>query len=660
MRQALLAQCIASANAANQRGEFAAALAWCRQALHLQPDLAEAWYNQGLAHAGLKQRAEALTAFERTRRLTSRSAEAQNSIGLQLLDLGELNAAQRCIESALRISPDYAFALANLGRLHAQRRELAQAEAATRRAIALRPELAPLHVNLAGILNARCQYSDAEAACREALRLDPVTQGAWANLASALSRQKRHEEAAICRAKCLELDADAEFMLGEMLHELMHCCAWEGLDDARAALREGIARGAAATSPFPVLTLYDDPALQRRAAEIYVAKVCPSDAALGALARGTRRDRARIGYFSPDFREHALSYLMAEVFERHDRERFEVYGFSYGPDDDSPMRKRVAAAFDVFVDIRDTDDRGAAKLGRTHDIDIAVDLAGYTTGGRPGIFACRAAPLQVAYLGYLGTSGASYIDYLLADPILIPEAARAHYSEKIAYLPCYQANDSLRPLSGRAWTRADLGLPETGVVFCCFNNAYKITPETFASWMRILGQVDGSVLLLFAEAGPVGANLKREAGRHGVDAGRVIIAGKLPRPDYLTRFRAADLFLDTHPYNAGTTASDALWAGLPVLTRAGNAFACRMAASLLTALGMPELIADSTEDYQARAVALASNPSRLAELKAKLARQLRVAPLFDTVRFTRSLEAAYTAMRARQEAGLPPEDLRTS
>jgi predicted O-linked N-acetylglucosamine transferase (SPINDLY family) len=414
------------------------------------------------------------------------------------------------------------------------------------------------------------------------------------------------------------------------------------------------------TTPFPFLAMLDDPALHRMAARIYTEAKCPENSALGPLPK-RRPGKIRIGYYSADFHNHATTHLMAQALEAHDRGRFEVYGFSFGPDESDAMRRRVFAACDKFLDVRNASDGEIAQLSRQLGIDIAVDLKGHTQNSRPGIFAGRAAPLQAQYIGYPGTMGAAYMDYVIADKIVIPPGAEADYDEKILRLPhSYQANDSTRKISSKTTTREDAGLPPSGFVFCSFNNNYKILPDTFASWMRILTAVDGSVLWLLEDNALAAANLRRHAADRGVDPARLVFAGRVPLEDHLARHRLADLFLDTWPYNAHTTASDALWTGLPVLTRMGKAFAGRVAASLLTALDLPELITASTEDYEKRAVELARNPEKHAALRAKLAANRTTMPLFDGKLIARHLEAGYEMIHARQQSGLPPDHIEVS
>ena len=657
MQAQILARCVNAAHAANVRGEFAASADWCRQALQLAPDLPEAWYNLGVALRGLGNRDEAIAALARAGARTQNSAEAQNNIGLELIELDALPEAERCLARALVLAPGYAFAHSNMGKLRIRQKRFDEAENAFRRALELKPDLAPAYVNLGGALNAKRSYGAAEAACRRAIELDPTSADAWRNRATALAGLKQYGPAAESAERCLALDPRAKFIRGAMLHNRMKICDWTSFDADVAELLRAIGRGEKASYPFPVLGLTADAAVQRRAAEVYVADEFPERRDLGPPCKYSRHERIRVGYYSADFRDHAVSILMAEVFELHDKDRFELFGFAFGQESRDEMRQRVSAAFGTFIDARNKSDREIAELSREHEIDIAVDLGGFTEDCRVGIFAMRAAPVQVSYIGYLGTTGAPYIDYLLADETIIPAESRRHYVEKIAYLPSYQANDSKRLISARVWSREELGLPGAGIVFGNFNNNYKITPGIFDSWMRILERVNGSVLLLYADSEMAASNLGKEAERRGIDARRVVFAPRLPAAEYLARYRVVDLFLDTHPYNGGTTASDALWVGIPVLTYAGESFASRVAASLLNAIGLRELVTTRQDDYETRAVELATSPGYLAALKQKLATNRLSMPLFDAPLFTRRIEAAYTSMYERFQADLPPDDL---
>ncbi len=412
-----------------------------------------------------------------------------------------------------------------------------------------------------------------------------------------------------------------------------------------------------AINPFPLLALVDDGLLSKQCAEIYIHDKHPLNLSLGQIPKSLKREKICIGYFSADFRHHAVSILTAELYELHNKDQFEIIAFSYGPDDKSFIRLRLNNAFNKFIDVSNMSDKSVAKLARELGVDIAVDLGGFTAQARTGIFAHRAAPIQVSYIGYLGTMGGEYMDYLLADKTIIPLGFENCYSEKIAYLPSYQVNDRKRIISDKKFIRQDLGLPDNGFVFCCFNSSYKILPATFDAWMRILKAVDGSVLFLYAESPWTEDNLKKEAGVRGVCGSRLVFSKFCASDEYLAHYRACDLFLDTSPYNAGTTASDALWAGLPVLTLMGKSFSSRVAASILNAIKLPELITNTPEEYEAKAIELASNHQKLAEIKQKLADNRSSTPLFDAPLFTKNLEAVYTQMMKVYWDDLPPEHI---
>ena len=443
------------------------------------------------------------------------------------------------------------------------------------------------------------------------------------------------------------------FLYGQRLHVKMQICDWCGIETEFALLAEKIQAGEKISPPFELLGISGSAQLQRKAAEVWIANKFPAMNVLPKISRYPEHGKIRVGYFSADFRCHPVAFLTAELFEKHDRSIFEITAFAFGSDRKDEMRSRLELAFDHFVDVRNLSDKEVAQLSRNMEIDIAVDLGGHTINSRPGIFAMRAAPLQVSYIGYLGTMGADYMDYLIADPVIVPEQAQQHYVEKIVYLPSYQANDSKRRIADTIFTREQLGLPEKGFVFCSFNNSFKITPESFSSWMRILNAVENSVLLLLADNESVERNLKNAAVLRDVAADRLIFGKRMSLPDYLARYRTADLFLDTRPYNAGTTASDALWAGLPVLTCMGEAFASRVAASLLTAIGLPELITTTQQQYEALAIELATHSIKLAAIKEKLAQNRLTTPLFDIQLFTDNIENAYIQMYQRYRASLP-------
>jgi predicted O-linked N-acetylglucosamine transferase (SPINDLY family) len=519
-------------------------------------------------------------------------------------------------------------------------------------AIRLNPDHAEAHHGRGCALHAQLAYEAAIECYDQAIRLKPDYANAHANRGNALLALKQYSSALAGFDRALALQPDYEYLRGTRLYTKRQLCDWHNADGDLAQLEAAIARSERVALPFATLALTASPALQKRAAEIYVADKHPPRPDAAPILPYAAHSRIRIGYFSADFHNHATSYLMAELFERHDRTRFEILGFSFGPDTGDPVRRRVSAAMDRFLDVRSLTDHDVAQLSRSLEVDIAVDLKGFTRDHRAGIFAHRAAPIQVNYLGYPGTMGAPWIDYLIADSTLIPACDRRHYTEKIVCLPgTYQPNDARRPIAATTPTRAVEGLPETGFVFCCFNNTYKIAPAVFALWMRILARVEGSVLWLLEDNPATIANLRAEAARRGISPERLIFAHPQPLADHLARHALAGLFLDTTPYNAHTAASDALWAGLPILTLPNETFAGRVAASLLRATSLPEpaltgLIAATESEYEQRAVALAQDPERLLSLRTHLLQSRATAPLFDTATFTRHLEAAYTAMHS--------------
>jgi predicted O-linked N-acetylglucosamine transferase (SPINDLY family) len=645
-------------NALNGLGRYQEALESCDQAILLKPGFAKAHANRGNALNGLRRYQEAVASFDTAIQLDPRYAEAYNNRGSALHRLRQFQAALESFDKALLLKPEYAVAWCNRGSaLH----ELQQYRAALEsfdKALLLDAEFAEAHSNRGNTLHRLQEYQAAAESCDKAIALKPEFAEAWYNRGNALLGVQNYPAALESFNQALLLRPKYEYVHGMQVHMKQHLCDWADIEGQCRRLEAEIERGEKAASPFLMLAVSDSAALQKKAAEIYARDKYPPLLASAASPRHPRRDKIRVGYFSADYFNHATCYLMAELFERHDKGKFEILAFSFGPDVKDEMRQRVSAAVDRFVDVRSLPDEDVARLSRELEVDIAVDLKGFTKDSRAGIFAGRAAPIQASYLGYPCTTGAAFMDYLIADRTLIPEASQRFYSEKIVYLPgCYQVNDSRRAISARPCTRSEEGLPERGFVYCCFNNNYKIGPERFDRWMRILGRVEGSVLWLLEDNPWAGKNLRREAARRGIAPERLIFARRLPLAEHLARHRLANLFLDTFPCNAHTTASDALWAGLPVLTRMGESFASRVAASLLNAMGLPELATATEADYEALAVELALRPERLQEIGERLRQNRLAAPLFDIASSTRHLEAAYSAMYERQLAGLLPEHM---
>ena len=448
-----------------------------------------------------------------------------------------------------------------------------------------------------------------------------------------------------------------DFVLGDILNTKMHLCIWDDFSILLNNAKKKILNNEKVVDPFNLMAWSDDPALQRKATELMVNNAYPKSLLLPKINFYSKHKKIRIGYFSPDFRMHPVGYLTAGLYEAHDRNHFEVHAFSFGIDTKDEMNLRIKAGVDQYHDVDTMSHKEVVLLARSLEIDIAIDLTGLTAKARTDVFAMSAAPIQLSYIGFLGTMGADYYDYLIADPIMIPKKNQKYYAEKIVYLPSFQVNDSKDLPPKISFSRNDVGLPEQGFVFCCFNNTYKFTPDVFDSWARILQSVEGSVLIVYASNDSSKTNLTKEIVRRGVEAERLIFGASLDRPEYLARYRVADLFLDTHPYNAGTTASDALRMGLPMLTLLGDSYQSRMGASILSALNLPELITTTAEEYESLAIELASNPEKLKAIKDKLASNLSTAPLYNTPLFTKNLESAFTEMYERYHQGLEPDHI---
>ncbi len=637
-------------------GQLKLALEDFDNAVALDPRIAVIHFNRGNACNALRRYDEALASYDSAIQLEPRYAAAYCNRGNTLLALSRLQDACSSFDHALAIQPNYAeahsnrgIALTNLGRPR-------EAIASIRRALEINPNFAEAHFNWGAALFALGEVAGAVTAYTKAIDINPSYSEAFANRANALVQLKLLPEAVANFERALELKPDYAFIFGTMVHTKMQMCNWRDFDSDHEVLISAIGTGQKVSPPFPVMSMADSPILQQQAAAIWMDDLYPADSSLGDISAARGNAKIRIGYFSADFYNHATAYLIAGLFEAHDREQFEFYAFSFGPDVVDEMSTRIKKQFTQFVNLNGVNDRDAASLVRDMRIDIAVDLKGITDRARSKIFAYRAAPIQVNYLGYPGTMAASYYDYVIADHVVIPAECRQYYTEKVVCLPgSYQVNDATRSISEKAFTREQFGLPAAAFVFCCFNNNFKIVPPTFSSWMRILHRVPGSVLWLLADNPYCADNLRKEAVKHGVNPERLVFANRLPLPEHLARHRLADLFLDTLPYNAHTTASDALWAGLPVLTCMGAAFPARVAASLLTAVGLTDLIAPSMQDYENLAVELAHNPSKLRALKHRLQNNRTNCYLFNTELFARHIESAYRSMFARIQAGLPPE-----
>ncbi|MBV7430827.1 MULTISPECIES: tetratricopeptide repeat protein [unclassified Acidovorax] len=643
-------------NALRHLGHLGEALQCYEQAFALDGRHVDACQNMATLHAEAGRSEDALGCFDKLIALQPGHAAAHNGKGVILAQREQRDQAIAHFQAAIHADEKYVQAYKNLARAQYSASEFSKAAQSLKTAAQLQPEDVEILSLLALSLTSAGRYAESMAVYDEAIRLAAEAPDLYYNRANLRTRFGQHEDAVADYLAVYDAKPDVKYLLGYLVNSRLKTCDWAHLSSDLERCDRSLRAGELTVQPFVALALFDTPELHKRAAQIRVEFDFPQAMDLGPTHTGRREAKIRVGYYSADFHGHATAYLMAELFEAHDRDRFEWFAFSFGPHSQDAMRERLAASFDHFVDVRDQGDIDIARLSRELGIDIAIDLKGFTTDNRFGIFAHRCAPIQVSYLGYPGTTGAGYMDYVIADKVVVPPEAQAYFTEKLAYLPhSYQVNDSKRTISDRIFTREEVGLPSTGFVFCCFNNNYKILPSVFDSWMRILQAVPGSVLWLYEDNPAVVGNLRREAQARGVAAERLVFAQRMPLDLHLARHRLAGLFLDTLPYNAHTTASDALWAGLPVLTRLGESFAARVAASLLQAVGLPELVTRSVAEYEALAITLACDLARLQALRDKLNAQKTRSSLFNARQFARDIEAAYVAMYERKRKGLPPE-----
>jgi protein O-GlcNAc transferase len=616
------------------------------------------FYNYGLILKQLNKPKLAYEQFSRALQLNSTVAETWNNRGTICNDLGDYRSAIADFSKAIEMNLNYAEAHANKGKSLLLLRRYDEAIAAYEKALSIKPDLAEAWLGRGNVFTDLKRCDGAIAAYEKALSIKPDLAEAWLGRGNVFTNLKRYDEAFVAYDKALSIKPDLVSVEGARLHTKMHLCRWDNLDEEIKNLSVSIRSGKANTVPFALLSLSDSSEDHLLCSQAWVSATHPPQAKSLWQGKIYKHDKIRIGYVSADLHKHATAYLMAELFELHDRSRFSIKAFSLGPDDNSDIRRRLVGAFDQFVDCRTLSDDQVAKAIIETEVDILVDLKGLTQDARTNIFSYRPAPIQVNYIGYPGTMGASYIDYIVGDKTLFNLAESDRYTEKMVQTPySYQPNDRKRQISSKVFTRQECGLPESGFVFCCFNNNYKILPSIFRSWMRILNSIEASVIWLLAEDPTAIENLRNQAQVAGVDPSRLVFASRMDLPEHLARHQLADLFLDTLPYNAHTTASDALWAGLPVLTQIVNSFAGRVAASLLNAVGLPELITHSAEEYEALAIELALNPGKLKAIRGKLARNRLTMPLFDTPLYTKHLEVAYEAMYQRYQAGLPPDHI---
>ena len=593
------------------------------KSLEIDPKQPNALNNLGVFLQKHNRSLEAFDRYNRAIAIESNYPEAYSNRGNALMDLNRFDEALDSYNHAIRIKPDYAQAFSNRG-------------------------------NALKELN---RLNDAHESYSKAIELNSNYANAFSNRGEVLKKLGLKEASIDDYQRSLELNPEIEYIKGELINTKMHLCIWNNFNSQVSELIDQIKNDKKVSNPFPLLSLVDELSILKKVSEIYVNDKYSSIKKLKFQSFKQNKSKIKIGYFSPDFRKHPVATLSAEIYELHDKDNFEIHGFYFGPDTNDEMNIRIRAGVDYFHDISSLSNEDAVNLTRGLGIDIAVDLTGFTELHRTAIFAMRVAPIQVNYIGFLGTMGSNFHDYILADLNIIPIENRKYYSEKIAYLSSYQANDSKRIHPEIDFKRQDLGLPEKSFIFCCFNNTYKITPEIFDSWATILKAVKGSIMFIYVDNELAKINLKKEISSRKVDPSRLFFGEYLPFSDYLARYRVMDLFLDTYPYNAGTTASDALWMGLPVLTLSGNSFPSRMAASLLRAINLPELITSNKSEYEAMAIELGINSKKINSIKNNLANNIDSTPLFNSGKFTKNLESIYSKMFERLVNRLGPDDI---
>ena len=638
-----------------QNGNFDGADLILRRILQVDSKNLPALHVLGLIKASQNKYKEAADLLSKAARLSPKDASIQYNLAKALMDSGLDRESIPHHIRAVELAPNNPEAWLNYGKALSSMNSYADALLAYGNALSIEPQYAEVLMNQGATYKELKRYDEAIICADRALAINPQLAEAWANKGIALKELKFLEPAIAHFEKALHLKSDIDWVYGDLLHLKMKISSWDDFDKNLDVLVKKLQAQEKIVQPFAALSLTDDSLLHLQCVKAY-AEI--ENSTLGPISKRAKSQKIRIGYFSADFHNHATAYLMAELFELHDKEKFELFGFSFGPPEQDEMRQRLVKSFDQFIDVSGKSDVEIAQLSRNLNVDIAVDLKGYTQDSRPKIFSYRAAPIQISWLGYPGTMGADYIDYIVADKTLIPLDSHSFYAEKVVYLPdSYQVNDRKRVVSERQFTRQELGLPEEGFVFSCLNNNYKILPVTFDAWMRILLAVDGSVLWLFEDNHLAAENLKKEAIKRGVSPGRLIFAERMQLPEHLARQSQADLFLDTYPYNAHTTASDALWVGLPILTLIGQSFASRVAASLLNAIKLPELIATTQFEYESMAIELATNPQKLAAIKQKLFNNRLTTALFDTPLFAKNIETAYTKIYERYQADLGLENI---
>ena len=644
-------------NVLQELKQFEDALSSYDRAIEIKPDFVDAYFNRGIALKELNRNKEALASYEKAIEIKPDFAEVHSSRGNVLQNSKHFENALSSYDEAIRIKPHFAEAHYNRGIVLKELMRIGEAVVSYDMAIVIKPDYADAYCNRGIALHELKRFEEALISYDYAIEIKPDFADAHCNRGNALKELNRLEEAVVSYGRAIEIKPDYEYLLGTLLHTKMHICDWQDFDANAKNLLLKISEGKKSSPSFPILALTDSLSIQHKTAEIWINDNHPFNPSLDIISKLPRKEKIKLAFLSADFKEHPTGYNFVGFFENIDRDKFEVIAVSFLNITDSPLSRRLAAAFDVFKIVDKLSDTEVCKWVLDQKVDIAIDMMGPTLGNRGGILAMRCAPIQVNQFSW--TSGAPYIDYNIADPISMPKEYAEAYSEKLAYVPhTLFATDDKREISIKTPLRSEQDLPEKGIVFCCLNNNFKITPHVFDSWINILKNVPDSVLWIKGGHESMERNLRGEVALRGVDTSRLVFAKHTAlMQDHLARYRLADLFLDTFPFCAQTTASDALWAGVPVLTRVGESSMSRICASLLNAIELPELITKTQSEYEATAIELATNPVKLNAIKDKLARNRLTTALFDTPRFTKNIEAAYIQMYERYQDDFPAENI---
>ncbi|MDZ4848081.1 MAG: tetratricopeptide repeat protein [Pirellulaceae bacterium] len=647
-------------------GELSDAVSAYSQALVINPSLTDAYNGLGLTYRAQRNLESAIHSFQQAIVVSPGQADAHCNLGIVFHELGRPNEAIQALQQAINLQPRLAEAYHNLGNVFKSLWRVDLARKAYEDAVALKPNYADAIINLGNILHEQGQLENAKSVFQNACQIAPRSSDAFYNLGITLSELKCPAEATVAYQTALSINPQRIDALGSLLMERQHACDWNDLDRLTDEMVETVERSSPgdkepSIAPFTFIALPKpiSPELQFRCARRWsktALSIPPGVATLDIRSVSQRkRGRLRIAYLSADFRRHAVAYMLPELLEEHDRDQFEVYGYSLGPNDGSSIRQRIVEAVDHFRDVRSLSFIDIARQIAADEIDILIDLQGHTLYAQAKLLALRPAPIQVSYIGFPGTMGADFIDYILVDSFVAPPEHQPFYTERLVHLPgCYQVNDSRHEISSKSYLRSECGLPDDGFVFCSFNNSFKLTPATFDVWMRLLTSIPQSILWLPEWQPTTKANLRREAARRHVDPDRLVFAKILPIAEHLARHRLADLFLDSFPYSGHATASISLRMGVPIVTLVGDAMASRVAGSLLHAVGLPELITNNFDEYEALARKLATNPLDLQAIKSRLASNLPKCDLFNGAVFAKNVERAYLAMWEQCKSGARP------